>query len=1322
MNDSGGMTRTTLHLADEIRDLERSRIEQPAAIERTCRERVRRAERLHEEAMAAAQSRFGREEEELNAAHAAESESLALDLAGRLNSIDREEADRTRTIEEWASSSLTAAQNQLQESIWVAESVYEGAIRGPEDRERAVLQSIEQRDELTETLRSEAQAMLRAYRHPLPADAPITPNDPEPGGAFDALESAVERVRDAHQRLSRERWSRLSSGLMPLVLIVTMAAIGATIAIAMVQSGTLLPGADAQEKEHIAPALIGTAGGCVAGVLLTVVFRLLGKRRTRRLMVTLLRAASEVSAYGARARIEAAAQRSEEQVALAETRDRDIARARGSLEPAMKGIDARRSRKLRQFVEEADEARRELTQMRTAEQDALRVRQQRAMDAFTGTRDRVMEEIDRACRTERDEATAERDAALAGFRRRWRQRMDEAGASVQQVLARDAQCAPEWTDERWDDWSRGGVQSTAFRVARLVVDRPAIAREADSGEASEASIDPMLADDLADLFALPVGPDLLDGSGLLIEADERGRAAAIELLRTAMMRILTLLPPGKARFTVIDPVGLGESFAGFMHLADADEKLVTSRIWTEPRHIEQRLIDLTEHMETVIQKYLRNEFETIEEYNREAGEIAEPYRFLVVADFPASISESAAARLASIIASGARCGVHVLIAHDRRSSVPASADLASMRARCVRLVHDPDDAHCPFSVVHEDRREPVLIDSPPPEAIMTRLLREIGEGARSTARVEVPFSVVAPGDNEIWSRTCSNALTIPLGRAGASRLQEITFGTGTSQHALLAGKTGSGKSTLLHVLITNAALWYPPDEVELYLIDFKKGVEFKTYASLRLPHARAVAVESDREFGLSVLQRVDQELRERGDLYRETGVQDLAGFRRARPGHRMPRVLLVVDEFQEMFVEDDRIGQEASLLLDRIVRQGRAFGIHVLLGSQTLGGAYSIARSTMGQIQIRIALQCSEADSYLIMSEDNAAARLLSRPGEAIYNDAGGRIEGNSPFQIVWLDEDERESRLSAIARRDDAAQRSSGEPMFVFEGSAPALLSSNPLLRSPAAPGDVLRAWIGDAVAIKGPTEVTLRPQSGSNVLVVGQREESAAAMFVSALASLVARRTAPAPRIILLDGLPVDSPLSGRLARAADVLGYEVEVPGYRDVEGMLGMLDEELTKRLDVALSDVQPVVLFVLGLQRFRMLRTSDDFSFSMEPTEGPPAPDKAFARLLREGPVHRMHSLLWCDTPANLSRTLERAVLREISMRVLFQMGGNDSTALIDSPAASLLGMHRALFYDEELGVLEKFRPYAMPDDEMLAALADGTIPVPPGAEEHKAGT
>ena len=103
-------------------------------------------------------------------------------------------------------------------------------------------------------------------------------------------------------------------------------------------------------------------------------------------------------------------------------------------------------------------------------------------------------------------------------------------------------------------------------------------------------------------------------------------------------------------------------------------------------------------------------------------------------------------------------------------------------------------------------------------------------------------------------------------------------------------------------------MWYSPDEVEFYLVDFKKGVEFKTYATSQLPHARAIAVESDREFGLSVLQRVDGELTRRGDLFRNAGVQEISRVSATATGQKLPRTLLLIDEFQEFFSEDDKLG------------------------------------------------------------------------------------------------------------------------------------------------------------------------------------------------------------------------------------------------------------------------------------------------------------------------------------------------------------------------------------------------------------------------------
>ena len=61
-------------------------------------------------------------------------------------------------------------------------------------------------------------------------------------------------------------------------------------------------------------------------------------------------------------------------------------------------------------------------------------------------------------------------------------------------------------------------------------------------------------------------------------------------------------------------------------------------------------------------------------------------------------------------------------------------------------------------------------------------------------------------------------------------------------------------------------------------------------------------------------------------------------------------------------------------------------------------------------------------------------------------------------------------------------------------------------------------------------------------------------------------------------------------------------------------------------------------------------------------------------------------------------------MRDLELRVLFQMSATDSSNLMDSPAASRLGGHVSIFYSEEQGSAEKFRPYGLPSPEWLSGV------------------
>ncbi len=767
-----------------------------------------------------------------------------------------------------------------------------------------------------------------------------------------------------------------------------------------------------------------------------------------------------------------------------------------------------------------------------------------------------------------------------------------------------------WDDPAWSTWRPPTQFSPTVRFGELLVDLRKKAAESGNGIAVSSAVAGAKLD-LPEAFAVPANLAFPQGASLLIQTDREGRDEAIGMLQMTMARLLTWLPAGRVRFIIIDPVGLGQTFSGFMHLADYDEALIGVRIWTEAEQIDKRLQDMTEHMETVIQKYLRNEYATIDDYNAQAGELAEPYRFLVLADFPAEFSTEALRRLSSIAVTGPRCGVYTLVIRDTRMDLPSGIHMDELEKSSVNLVREsppsegPEAPPAPPRFVWQDevfRQFPLTCDPPPTEEQMTKIANTVGHGAKLAKRVEVNFDSIAPKLEEFWSMDSSSEMSVPVGRRGATRLQDLSVGKGVAQHVLIAGKTGSGKSSLLNALVTNLAMWYSPDEVEFYLIDFKKGVEFKAYATQRLPHARAIAVESDREFGLSVLQRLDGELTRRGDIYRRAGVQDLASYRKVPGAVAMPRTLLLIDEFQEFFSEDDKLAAEASLLLDRLVRQGRAFGIHVLLGSQTIGGNSGLNRSTIGQMAVRVALMTSEADSQVILGDGNSAARLLTRPGEAIYNDQGGLVEANSPFQVAWLPDERREKYLTEVRRKYDvwATERPPRDESVVFEGNMPADVTQNKaltaLISAPAWPaggaGGAPRAWVGDPVAIREPTAITFRRNSGSNLLLIGQADEAALAILCSSIVSLAVQHMPTEARFYILDGSPADSPFAGVLEGVRATIPHLSEFVDYRAVPEAIEELDQEVKRRQaggqEAHGSEDPEIYVIIYGLQRYRRL--------------------------------------------------------------------------------------------------------------------------------------
>ncbi|MDB4533073.1 FtsK/SpoIIIE domain-containing protein [bacterium] len=778
--------------------------------------------------------------------------------------------------------------------------------------------------------------------------------------------------------------------------------------------------------------------------------------------------------------------------------------------------------------------------------------------------------------------------------------------------------------------------------------------------------------------------------GLVIECSEAHMGKAIDLAHQVLWRLLTDAPAGRAKLTMIDPMGRGQHFTSFMALADHDPTLVGHRIWTTDAKIENRLGELADHVEDVLQSSLRDRFERIEDYNRVAGSMAEPYRAVAAVGFPEALSRESYRHLLALLESGLRCGVFTILVCDRQKPWPPETPLPKSDKILSLNIDDQGEWH-----LNADGLEslPFVPADSPPAGLRDELVQRVGTNAVAAANVEIPLEHVLAGCEPAAGAT-GRGIEIPIGSQGANRSLCVDLGKGVQQHVLIAGKTGSGKSTLLHSIIMSGAYRYRPDQLHFYLLDFKKGVEFKPYAEYGLPHARVVGIESEREFGRSVLQRLDEELQQRGEKFRAAGVQELAEYLTAT-GEAMPRIMLVVDEFQELFVRDDRLAGDCTMLLDRLVRQGRSFGMHVVLSSQSLAGAYSLPRATLGQMAVRIAMQCSESDAAMILADDNTAARLISRPGEAIYNDAGGLVEGNRPFQVAWLSSAEHRGMLASITDRDES-YRKELPPMVVFEGNRPCRWTTtmaDSVLSSEKK--NILRGLLGESVEIGPPQYVQLGRDPGRNVLIIAE-PDSRRSLLASSLTAMA--KSDPRLEVVYFDGARADDVES--VASWLEDAGIRTKKVKTRDGDTEIKQLNELIQERGCEA-SDAPPIMVVIDPLERFRDLRQNDSFNFSLDSASGAASGDAALQAVLRDGPAANVFIVLIAGSAETVSRWLPRASQHDLEIRILGQMNQSDSALLIDSPIASELSAATMLVYDDADGSITKFRQCDLPNVEQV---------------------
>ncbi|MCQ2637638.1 DNA translocase FtsK [Helicobacter pylori] len=470
---------------------------------------------------------------------------------------------------------------------------------------------------------------------------------------------------------------------------------------------------------------------------------------------------------------------------------------------------------------------------------------------------------------------------------------------------------------------------------------------------------------------------------LYIEHEKDG-----QFLREMLMHLLSSTPLVQLEVILIDALSLGGIFNLARRLLDKDNDFIyQQRILTESKEIEEALKHLYEYLKVNLQEKLAG-FRDFAHYNEEKEDRL-PLKALFLSGVDA-LSKDAFYYLEKIMCFGSKNGVLSFVNLESEKNNQSAEDLK----KYAEFFRDNKSF---------ERLKYLNVEVINDQGIKYQRMKDFADKIKAYyEKKKVVKSELKDlqKDEKFWTESSQYEVSVPVG--WDINHKEVCFEIGEAQnHTLICDHSGSGKSNFLHVLIQNLAFYYAPNEVQLFLLDYKEGVEFNAYvADTPLEHARLVSVASSVGFGVSFLSWLCDEIEKRSNLFKQFNVKDLSDYRKHE---KMPRLIVVIDEFQVLFSDNSTKGKESvERSLNTLLKKGRSYGVHLILATQTMRGG-DINRSIMAQIANRIALPMDADDSTKILDDDVACE--IQKP-EAIFNNNGGHQKFHTKMSIPKAPDD----------------------------------------------------------------------------------------------------------------------------------------------------------------------------------------------------------------------------------------------------------------------------------------------------------------------------
>ena len=774
---------------------------------------------------------------------------------------------------------------------------------------------------------------------------------------------------------------------------------------------------------------------------------------------------------------------------------------------------------------------------------------------------------------------------------------------------------------------------------------------------------------------------LLDTKNIVAYYDKSTKKECFDFVNTLTGRLFMSSLAGKFSVTTIDTIemeGISDSYKSL-------NKSVF--IYSRENEIQQCFEKKTQYIENVIQNLLIHPVKNIGEYNQ-GKENPESYQLLIIKSFPVGLRESSLLLLKQIMKNGLRAGIHVVLLIDKdelalSKNTHKQFDIFDMdRFEHVILQYDFTKSHYPFTTLPNIQHfsfENLSL------AQTQTIVRYINKSLETKPAEVVSSLNFLPPQSEWWSRNSVNHMEIPFGVSEGKELVSLAITQENGQNsAIVIGIPGSGKSVFLHTIITNGIIHYSPDELELYLMDFS-GVEFNTYALHHLLHAKVIAPEAEREFGLSVLRELKEEGSRRMELCRNNEVSNIVDLKEKNPEIKIPRILAIIDEFQKLFeIENDKISQEAQSIIQIIIQEFRKFGINIILATQTLRNN----PIRMDMIANRIVFKCSPNDVHQVFERDNPTSQI-ARAGECIYNAQSGAIFANQKVQTFFISKKEIDNLLNKVhifsntlpvVPKDVIIFRSNELPDFSLPDIKPQVLP------------DEVDIFFGEPIAILE-TDVfaDLRKASNDNILIIGGEQDVAQRIAVYTAMSIMAAHTNDAATLYFFNFMRPTDVLYSMPENYYEATAFDtIWVSKTNEVVDCLKSIKNEIDVRRDDETKELKHIYLSIYAFQLAQMFKMGE---YDMSEA------GQLLNYILTNGPLVGVFTILQIDNLDNLKRSLERP-LSNFAHRVALQMEETASMSVINSNAANKLfvmnrpsSKYRCYYYNNDKNILTKFKPY-----------------------------